>query len=269
MQNEGAKLAAKLVKVMQAVGYIPKSGKNLTQNYTYATDAEISDKVREAMAEARVVMLPRVTAHGVRQIATAKGNTLNINTVQMDFTFIDADSGEAFTVSTVGEGMDSGDKGVYKAMTGATKYALLKSFQIPTGDDPEKDNGDDETRNAPHASAQGAPKPAAEPPPSSPPPASTSAGQVGTKAAPPSNTAVQSQDAPAAGGISDPQRKMIYAVSQKLGLDREYMVDLLSNLFGKDDSRKLTRIEATSLITRLKEMEAQWATGMPAGGCGA
>ncbi len=32
-----------------------------------------------------------------------------------------------------------GDKGIYKAMTGGLKYALLSLFLIPTTDDPERD----------------------------------------------------------------------------------------------------------------------------------
>jgi hypothetical protein len=62
----------------------------------------------------------------------------------------------------VGEGQDAGDKAVYKAMTGALKYCLLKTFLIPTGDDPERD----ETPAKPPApkSAPPTPKPAAKQP---------------------------------------------------------------------------------------------------------
>uniref|UniRef100_A0A6M3LED9 Putative Erf family protein n=1 Tax=viral metagenome TaxID=1070528 RepID=A0A6M3LED9_9ZZZZ len=141
MQIEGKSLAGKLVAVMAAIDYIPKRGHNQPQNYDYVRDADIADTVRKEMVAQRVVMLPRTTRNSVREITSAKGNIITINTVEMDFTFIDADSGESFIISTVGEGMDSGDKGVYKAMTGATKYALLKAFQIPTGDDPEADDG--------------------------------------------------------------------------------------------------------------------------------
>ena len=55
----------------------------------------------------------------------------------MAYTFIDVDTAEEITVKTAGEGLDSGDKAPYKAMTGALKYALLQSFLLATGDDPE------------------------------------------------------------------------------------------------------------------------------------
>jgi len=37
----------------------------------------------------------------------------------------------------VGQGADKGDKGVYKAITGAKKYFIANLFLIPTDDDPE------------------------------------------------------------------------------------------------------------------------------------
>ena len=40
--------------------------------------------------------------------------------------------------------LEVGDKGVYKAITGAVKYIFMKNFLIPTGDDPEKDNNKSE-----------------------------------------------------------------------------------------------------------------------------
>ena len=46
-----------------------------------------------------------------------------------------------FSVKVAGEGADPGDKSVCKAQTSALKYALLQSFLIATGDDPEADSG--------------------------------------------------------------------------------------------------------------------------------
>ena len=57
----------------------------------------------------------------------------------MSYSFVDVDTAEEITVKTAGEGLDSGDKAPYKAMTGALKYALLQSFLLATGDDPEEE----------------------------------------------------------------------------------------------------------------------------------
>src|ERR1700731_578035 len=60
----------------------------------------------------------------------------------MAYTFIDVDTGEEITAKVAGQGLDSGDKAPYKAMTGALKYALLQSFFLATGDDPEDERAD-------------------------------------------------------------------------------------------------------------------------------
>lgn len=50
----------------------------------------------------------------------------------------DVDTGESIEVSAVGSGMDGSDKASGKAQTYANKYALLKLYKIPTGDDPDE-----------------------------------------------------------------------------------------------------------------------------------
>ena len=60
----------------------------------------------------------------------------------MAYTFTDENSPEEITARVAGEGLDVGDKSSYKAMTGALKYALLQSFLLATGDDPEDERGD-------------------------------------------------------------------------------------------------------------------------------
>lgn len=134
--NEHKTLVGKLAEVMKAVQRIPKRGKNTQQNYTYATEADIADVVRDELANRGIVMIPNVEKWEWREIQ-GKNGPLSIITVAMQFTFTDGDA--SITYRMLGEGMDSGDKQTYKAQTGAEKYALLKFFLIPTGDDPEKD----------------------------------------------------------------------------------------------------------------------------------
>jgi hypothetical protein len=62
--------------------------------------------------------------------------------VVMAYTFSDVDSGEELVAKVAGQGLDTGDKAPYKAMTGALKYALLQSFLLATGDDPEDERMD-------------------------------------------------------------------------------------------------------------------------------
>ena len=65
--------------------------------------------------------------------------------VVMAYTFADVDSGEEIIAKVAGQGLDPGDKAPYKAMTGALKYALLQSFLLATGDDPEDERADART----------------------------------------------------------------------------------------------------------------------------
>jgi len=71
---------------------------------------------------------------------TSQGNTRFRITLWVEYTFVDADTGESFTCKMPCAGVDTADKGIYKAITGGNKYFLLKTFQISSGgDDPELD----------------------------------------------------------------------------------------------------------------------------------
>lgn len=157
-------LVEKLVEVLGKVERVAKRGTNETQRYKYATEADIVEEVRGHLAEVGVLLIPSVTKLEWRVIEGRNG-PINIATVFMTFTF--KDGAEEIGVPVVGEGMDSGDKNVYKAMTGALKYALKQTFLIPTGDDPEKDDAPPESpprRQQPKAEATPA-KPAESPKP--------------------------------------------------------------------------------------------------------
>lgn len=134
-------LVQKLAQVMALVKHVPKNGRNSAQNYSYATEADIVDSVREHLAQRGVMLIPSVTKTKWRSVQ-GKHGAIPVVTLTVQFTVTDGYQGINFTV--VGEGMDSGDKAVYKAMTGAEKYAVLKLFLIPTGDDPEKEDRKEE-----------------------------------------------------------------------------------------------------------------------------
>jgi len=167
-----ANLIAKLAAVMAAVERVPKHGENKFHGYKYATEADLSDAVRSNLARYGVMLIPSVEKVEWTKVPTKNGEE-RLATLTVKFTATDGKTEFAFTV--LGEGQDRGDKATYKAMTGATKYALLKLFLIPTGDDPEKD--EEEHRAPPRAAARPAPKAEAAkavtappPPPSKAPP---------------------------------------------------------------------------------------------------
>jgi hypothetical protein len=148
-----AKLAAKLVRVMGAIGTIPKRGHNDFFNYFYATEADVADAVRTALVAEGVAMIPSVADVREREVLTRRNQKEIVTTVTLDVTFIDGDSGQTFTFQMAGAGQDGGDKGIMKAVTAAVKYAQLKALSLPTGDDPEADDGTDRAQAQPTPAA--------------------------------------------------------------------------------------------------------------------
>lgn len=133
-------LVRKLSEVMKAVERVPKRGRNAFHGYDYATEADIAAEVRKAMAERHLMLVPDVVETSWHDVPRKAGGVDRIATLKVKFTLMDGDSGEELAFHVLGEGQDGGDKATYKAMTGAIKYALLKLFLIPTGDDPEIDS---------------------------------------------------------------------------------------------------------------------------------
>lgn len=147
-----AKIAQALHQVMSSVSYVQKTGKNSFHGYKYAGEADLLEKLRPAMLEAGLILLP-----SVRDVSPIDEH--GVTTVRMEYTLVHKDGDIwPFPICAAGQGGDKnkngvGDKGLYKAITGANKYLLFKLFQIETGDDPETDSTHDTTptkRQNPH-----------------------------------------------------------------------------------------------------------------------
>jgi hypothetical protein len=127
-------LYPKLAEVMAEIGRVEKRGRNDFHNYDYVTEADLIAEVRDKLAARGVMVLPSVVGDvEEREITTARGQSSTISTVRVAFTFVDGESGETHTCEWAGQGDDGGDKGVYKAYTGALKYFLMKTFLIRHG----------------------------------------------------------------------------------------------------------------------------------------
>lgn len=140
-------LIVKLCEAGQAIGWIPKSGVNEFHHYKYATEADLVSALRGELYQRNVFLFPSLVSAERKPITVVTKNGQRetaLTDVIMDWTFVDGDSGETYRCQMPGCGEDSGDKGVYKAMTGSEKYLLMKAFLVPTGDDPENDAGDRE-----------------------------------------------------------------------------------------------------------------------------
>ena len=145
--NGQARLAKKLAQILAGIERVPRSGYNDFHDYTYATESDVLDHLREKLAKHNVAILPSVADSTEQEIET-KNSVQTLATVDVQVTLIDGDSGEERTQIFKGQGMDSGDKAYYKAYAGAMKYWAMKTFLMPTGDDPEGDQRTDQATAA-------------------------------------------------------------------------------------------------------------------------
>ncbi len=141
-------IAKAICEVMAAASHVQKTGQNSYHGYNYASDADLLRAIQPAMAKAGLAMVPAQIAQTEKALDKGKVQT----DVHVQYMLVHI-SGETLTVQAIGRGIDKEDKGPYKAMTGALKYALRQTFLVPTGDDPEVHS---------HAHEEAPPRPAFE-----------------------------------------------------------------------------------------------------------
>jgi hypothetical protein len=130
MDEQPKGLAYKMAQVMGQIGVIQKSGYNEHFKYKFAEAGDVAQAVRVLLAEQRIAFFAEMT-----DAQKVDGNWL----VRFVFTFVDGDTGEVKACNWLGESTARDDKGINKAATAAEKYFLLKTFMIPTEDEPDAD----------------------------------------------------------------------------------------------------------------------------------
>ena len=135
-----AKLQAKKNKLRQELnnrGVLKKGAKNNFDKYTYFSEAQYKKLFTELFSnnglELKFNTVRYETFDGTERQANGRLATL-------EFTLIDTETGFYEESQITGEGIDKGDKGLYKAYTGAVKYYLANTFLVATGDDPETES---------------------------------------------------------------------------------------------------------------------------------
>lgn len=163
--NTKATLYGKIAAVAAAVSRIPKNGRNNFHNYSYATESDITDGLRELLNTNGLAFLPPSVISWERDEAADNPKIGPRTRVQVQFALGCSDTGETYTTILWGEANDNADKGFYKAYTGAVKYYLMKTFLIATGDDPEQDTHQAATYSQPRQQAARLPAKAESPAP--------------------------------------------------------------------------------------------------------
>ena len=116
---------------MEELTYIAKGENKVNGQYRFVSHDDVAEKVHPMLVKHRVLALP--TTIDTKQ----EGNRTS---VMLRVFFINADNpADAFQVDFPGYGVDPSDKGPGKAISYAFKYALLKTFCLETGEDPDKD----------------------------------------------------------------------------------------------------------------------------------
>jgi hypothetical protein len=133
---EPQSLVKKLVEILKVLGPVEKNKRNAHFGYNYTSEGQIM-----------AILGPRLAASGILFTTSVEEFTPHIGegkagvyvTVKTVHTFRDGDTGETLEVRGAGMGWDTGDKAMPKAITGATKSALMKNFMTTDETDPENE----------------------------------------------------------------------------------------------------------------------------------
>lgn len=131
---------SKLAGVRSEIDGMSKEWENEQQWYSYFSDDQISRTFRWLFNLYKIDFLYSSKITGCREISPTRSWTKQfITDVLIEYKFVDIEDGSMVEWTACWSWNDTGDKWVYKAITGAVKYIFMKTFQISTGDDPEKD----------------------------------------------------------------------------------------------------------------------------------
>lgn len=132
-------------KMLAITSELTRVAKNLevgfgASKYKAVGEADILASVRPLEEKYKVYSYPsqrQVIDTG--ELETKSGTKNLFLRIETTYRFVNVEKPEEFIeITSYGDGVDSQDKSVGKAMTYADKYALMKAYKIMTGDDPDQ-----------------------------------------------------------------------------------------------------------------------------------
>ena len=128
--------------VMDEIGAIGKNKRNTMQGFNFRGIDDVMNTLHPLLAKANIFIVPNVLEIQREERTNAKGTTLIYTLAKVEYTFTSTEDRSTVTATVYGEGMDSGDKSLNKAMSIAMKYACFQIFCIPTEEmvDPDKES---------------------------------------------------------------------------------------------------------------------------------
>ena len=153
MEKEETKspaIYAALNAIMCDIGSIGKERQNQQQHFMFRGIDQVMNTIKPLLAKHHVNIIPEVVDMRREERRTGSGGTLMYSILTIKHHFVATDGSEVVS-TTIGEGMDSGDKASNKAMSIAFKYACFQVFCIPTEEmakeDPDLNTPDDSVSN--------------------------------------------------------------------------------------------------------------------------
>ena len=152
MEEKNLNIYERLLNISTELQTVAKNlevsmGKN--GKYKAVGEADVLRAVKPLELKHRVYSYPverEIIESGTLESVDYNGNVKKqlFERIKVTYRFINIDKPEEFVdITSYGDGIDSGDKSVGKAMTYADKYALLKAYKMVTGDDPDQDASND------------------------------------------------------------------------------------------------------------------------------
>ncbi len=136
-----------ITKIMAEVPSIGKNKKNEQQKFMYRGIDDVMNALQPLLAKYKVFIVPEVLEQSREERVSKQGTNMLFSICRIKYTFY-AEDGTYIEATTIGEGMDSGDKATNKAMAIAMKYALFQVFCIPTEEmkDPDGETPPESTK---------------------------------------------------------------------------------------------------------------------------
>ena len=131
----------KINEVMKNIEYLAKDDQVAfgTTKYKAISEEKVTTAVREQLVKQGIVILPVQQESVVSELIRTDKSVNQRADVHTRYRIQNIEDKEDYIeVESNGSGVDTQDKAVGKAMTYAYKYMLLRTFAIPTGEDPDK-----------------------------------------------------------------------------------------------------------------------------------
>lgn len=119
--------------VIADIGAVGKDKVNKQQGFKYRSIDDVYSVLNPALAKNKVFIIPELYELNREIRASRNGANMSWITLRMKYTLY-AEDGSFIETILPGEAMDSGDKGINKAMAIAYKYLCFQVFCIPVED---------------------------------------------------------------------------------------------------------------------------------------